>query len=174
MKLIFLDVDGVLNSIESMIVNADSGSELCPIRCGLVARLIRETGAKVVVSSSWRTGNLANTRALLDKAGAGRIVSNIIGETPQGFDGHRGSQIAAWLKEHPGVASYVILDDDSDMLPDQPFVHTSMACGFGLDDYLDALTILAPDHKDLNPLRGLVAYRGHWKRTKQQFSTGGG
>lgn len=171
MKLIFLDVDGVLNSIESMIVFADSGRELCPIRCGLVGRLIRETGAKVVVSSAWRTGKVEKTKEVLEKAGAGCIVPHIIGETGQGYDGHRGTQISEWIKANGEPEAWVILDDDSDMLPGQPFVHTSMACGFGLDDYLDALAILDPDHKDLSPLRGLAGYRGHWKRTKTEGHT---
>jgi hypothetical protein len=129
-KLIFLDVDGVLNSIESMLV-LEAMDKLCPVRIGLVARLAREADAKIVVSSSWRTGRLENTVKLLTEAGAGCLAPYITSETPR-------------------------------------LVHTSMACGFGLDDYLDALAILAPDHKDLSPLRGLAAYRGHWKRKRAE------
>jgi hypothetical protein len=166
-KLIFLDVDGVLNSIESMLV-LEAMDKLCPVRIGLVARLAREADAKIVVSSSWRTGRLENTVKLLTEAGAGCLAPYITSETPRLGTGKRGDEIAAWLAKQGDVECYVILDDDSDMLPDQPFVHTSMACGFGLDDYLDALAILAPDHKDLSPLRGLAAYRGHWKRKRAE------
>lgn len=33
--------------------------------------------------------------------------------------GVRGHEIQAWLDKHPEVEKYAILDDDSDMLPEQ-------------------------------------------------------
>ena len=167
MKVIFLDIDGVLNSIESMLVLRDSNIDcLCPIRIGMVKRLCEEAGAKIVVSSSWRCPTLYRTKESMQRAGADALLPFIIDQTPRiaGTRARtRGHEIAAWLeKNKPEI--YVILDDDGDMLPGQFFVHTSMACGFSLDNYLDALEILAPGHPDLSPLRGLAPYRGRWKR----------
>jgi hypothetical protein len=43
----------------------------------------------------------------------------------------RGSEIAEWLSRHPEVDRYAIVDDDSDMLPEQVpfFVQTSFETG---------------------------------------------
>lgn len=45
--------------------------------------------------------------------------------------GFRGNEIAAWMKNHPEVSSYVILDDCDDFYEYQPLVRTSMREGFG-------------------------------------------
>jgi hypothetical protein len=155
-KVIFLDVDGVLNSMESTLLYKTM-NRLCPVRVGMVARLCEEAGAR-----SWcrRRGAARAWRApkACSEAGAKRSGPFIIGQTPRML-GKRGHEIAAWLKDNP-VDAYVILDDDSDMLPGQAFVHTSMARGFCLDSYLDALKLLQPDHHHLSPM-SLAAYRGN-------------
>lgn len=171
MRVIFLDVDGVLNSIESSLVLGTTNT-LCPIRVGMVKRLCHKAEAHIVVSSSWRNPGVEGTKEALRRAGGDSLIQFIVGQTPK-ISGPRGGEIAAWLTAHPEVTSYVILDDDDDMLPDQHFVQTSMACGFGLDEYLDALNILAPTHADLHPLRGLESYRGHWKRKREPLFTEG-
>lgn len=70
MKLIFLDIDGVLNSeqsqcmyyhhkawIESKLGKGSKTRELCPISISNLDYLMRETpDARVVISSSWRIG----------------------------------------------------------------------------------------------------------------------
>lgn len=160
MNVIFLDIDGVLNSIESALVHNGRTSLLCPIRCGLVQRLATIAEARIVVSSAWRHGDTDALRETLrTRAGAACLVPYIIGETPRLSGQPRGAEIAQWLERHPTpkVERYVILDDDDDMLPGQPFVRTSFARGFSLDEYLDALAILKPGHGDL---KGLAGYRG--------------
>ncbi len=162
MKVIFLDVDGVLNSMESVLLYGHT-NRLDPVRVGMVARLCKETDAKIVVSSSWRNPTVDGTKELLAASGAESLVPLIIGQTPR-IPGKRGPEIAAWLTEHKPDA-YVILDDDSDMLPEQMprFVHTSMARGFCLDSYLDAIKLLKPDHHHLSHM-SLAAYRGFPRR----------
>lgn len=160
MKVIFLDVDGVLNSMESVLLFRHTNT-LDPVRVGMVARLCEETDAKIVVSSSWRGHTLQNTKDSLAEAGAESLVPLIIGQTPR-IPGKRGHEIAAWLLGNK-VDGYVILDDDSDMLPGQVFVHTSMARGFCLDSYLDALKLLKPDHHHLSQM-SLAAYRNFPRR----------
>jgi hypothetical protein len=41
----------------------------------------------------------------------------LIGKTPTDFKGHRGTEIDTWLKNHPSVDKFVIIDDDDDMEP---------------------------------------------------------
>ena len=61
----------------------------------------------------------------------------------------RGEEIKTWLEHHPEVENYVIIDDDSDMLPEQldNFVHTSNMHGFLYGDMLKATNILRKDEE---------------------------
>ena len=55
MKVIFLDVDGVLNS-EKDLLEAKGKSELFDRPLTLLKELVESTKAKIVVSSTWRIG----------------------------------------------------------------------------------------------------------------------
>lgn len=57
MKVIFLDVDGVLNS-EKDLLEAKGKSELFDRPLALLKELVESTKAKIVVSSTWRIGCL--------------------------------------------------------------------------------------------------------------------
>lgn len=59
MKVIFLDIDGVLNSdtyMEKQLDNSSVGieSEIDPATLILLKKAVDTTGAKIVLSSSWR------------------------------------------------------------------------------------------------------------------------
>jgi len=125
--VLFLDVDGVLNSRVHAkdCLCKDSGFGIGLVHLTQLVRILRETGASVVVSSTWRKlGNrLRDELARHGDAGA-FVSSRIIGRTVDGYavglerhEGRvlRGTEIQAWLDEHPDVESFVILDDDSDM-----------------------------------------------------------
>lgn len=60
MKIIFLDIDGVLNNQvdeERSVIKIDHPDDFISERCvTLLNELIENTGAKVVVSSTWRIG----------------------------------------------------------------------------------------------------------------------
>lgn len=108
MKVIFLDVDGVLNSRNS----TDFKNNLWPVdnyMCFLVGKIQLATGCAIVVSSSWRH-HPDGMRLLREK------FNDVIDKTPNGKT--RGEEIKMWLDAHP-VDAYAILDDDSDMLPEQ-------------------------------------------------------
>lgn len=118
MRIIFLDVDGVLNSRESWSTTCvGKGSKrLDPALCARLVRLVAETGAKIVVSSTWRLYDdhlLALKRGLHE---CGLEPGTIIGETDQDNSGVRGAEINDWVVRH-GITSFVILDDDRDMEP---------------------------------------------------------
>lgn len=116
MKVLFLDVDGVLNSRNS----TDFKNKLWPVdnyMCFLVGKIQLYTKCSIVVSSSWR--HHPDGMKLLEE----RFV-NVIGKTPSSElveydDKPRGMEIQAWLDKHPEVEKYAILDDDSDMLENQ-------------------------------------------------------
>lgn len=120
MKAIFLDIDGVIATPTSVRLNylLGRGPETQwydLVALTYVGRLVRETGAKVVLSSNWRQdlnrGNelveaiMANLFAQLEEAGA-----PVHDSTPVMAQGDRSSEIGAWLDAHPCEA-YVIFDD---------------------------------------------------------------
>lgn len=151
MKVLFLDIDGVLNSLSSVLALGNPNEHLDPVCVALVARLLKETDAKVVVSSSWRIGRTVETlKHELDRIGAHKIADRIIGRTGDGYNGHRGRQIKEWIELNAPECSYVILDDDSDMLPAQRpyFVKTNFDEGFRASHYKRAMAILNPGHAD--------------------------
>jgi len=129
MKVIFLDIDGVLN------VYGEGRDEYGPgFHKHLVDNLksiIDQTDAKIVISSSWRLSGLI---AMEETWKYRNLPGEIIDITPnltygEGLKSNtpRGEEIKQWLDYHPEVTNYVILDDDIDMLPEQlsNFVQTS-------------------------------------------------
>lgn len=127
MKTIFLDIDGVLNSAWTL--ERERGTFGIDKKMAVIFKhILRSTGAKVVLSSSWRLHK--EHREIVRKK-----VCRFIDCTPHmplmggAEQMERGKEIKAWLDKHPEVTSYAILDDDSDMLPDQPHFKTSFQSG---------------------------------------------
>lgn len=150
-RVLFLDIDGVLNSLSSALALGDTNHHLDPVCVGLIARLLKETDTKVVISSSWRIGRTVETLQFeLDRLGAHRIGDRIIGRTGDGYNGHRGRQIKEWIEMNAPNCTYIIVDDDSDMLPAQKpyFVKTDFENGFRAAHYKKAMAILRPEHAD--------------------------
>lgn len=161
--IVFLDVDGVLNSHGSWIaLGAPSKGGLDPVAVGLVRKLCDETDARIVLSSTWRLGgDLLDVKQRLARAGAPQLCWLIVDRTPDfaglaGFDdGHRrGREIHSWRHGTGHRGPFVIIDDDADMLPEQlpHFVQTTFANGFRVAEYARALRILKPDHPDCDQL----------------------
>ena len=175
MKVIFLDIDGVMNSTEEMIALYNQyGSSIdntlpSPTKCNLLKQLVEETGAKVVLSSSWRL-SLNAIQKLIDLFETYNLVlsgftchevdskkfkdspyedikpryQHTIGDFGTYIE-DRGAEIAAWLLDHPKVSNFVILDDeDSDIKSWFPnnLVKTDIQVGLTIDDCLKAAEIL--------------------------------
>lgn len=132
MKIIFLDIDGVLNHhafYERRHKEREQGikveypySEIDPLSVKNLNTLISETDAKVVISSTWRHSGLDYCKDVLEFHG---FKGDIIDITPCLRSEHcvRGNEILKWIKDnehlvgkHYKFTEYVILDDDSDML----------------------------------------------------------
>lgn len=111
MKVIFLDVDGVLNSDEyfDKIKNLNIQgiqNEIDIEKIKLLKKAIDATGAKVVLSSSWRyTRNAQYLKELLSSF-------EIYTDSTPFIQGKRGLEIKQWLLDHQGVENFVILDDE--------------------------------------------------------------
>lgn len=116
-KVIFLDVDGVLNRC------GKSFNQLEPQLLAKLLRIVCQTGADVCVSSTWRLFRHLLDGILLPALDEYGITP--VGVTPdlcsKKFGGTlwaastRGEEIVAWLKDHPQYTQFVILDDNADM-----------------------------------------------------------
>lgn len=133
MKIIFLDFDGVLNHEafykERFKKRYEEGamshpySEVDPKSVANLNSLIEDTGAKVVISSTWRHSGLDYCKDVLEFHG---FKGEIIDITPNLRSDNclRGNEILKWVKDNEELiggryynfTEYVILDDDSDML----------------------------------------------------------
>ena len=131
MKVIFLDIDGVLNHEafykERHERRDEKGawehpySEIDPKAVSNLNTLCDETDAKIVISSTWRHHGLEYCKDVLEKMG---FTGEIIDITPSHESRFRGLEILDWVKSNEELigdryfnfTEYVILDDDSDML----------------------------------------------------------
>lgn len=116
MRVIFLDIDGVLNRIGTLQENRTVGTweGFIGMEPDLVERfnkLVEETGAEVVLSSTWRL----HTDWRNTMIGNG-LTCRFIDRTPRHTGYPRGREIHAWLKNNRDVTQYAIIDDDNDML----------------------------------------------------------
>lgn len=151
MKILFLDIDGVLNSREWYLRNKnnielESGlmyrhqEELDPNACDLVNELCTEFSLSIVISSTWRRlHTLGDIQKMLASRG---LHAPVIGATPQLRSGFRGQEVDEWLYDNPGSIRHVILDDDGDFYPHQPLVITDNEYGVRYHDIDKARSLL--------------------------------
>lgn len=138
MKVIFLDIDGVLTSVIYDRQKGPDDTYIDKSRLALIRGLVDRTGARIVLSSSWRrswepecdgTGiRLAETFA---EAGL-----EIYGKTPELGYMQRPNEIREWLAEHPDVRGFVIFDDERFEFGDlsEHFIKTNHRIGRGLEE----------------------------------------
>lgn len=119
MKVIFLDIDGVLNYV------------YCDARepCGCIgisnaavknlAKIVKATGAVIVLTSTWKRHWQRNTRSTDQLHPSGKYLQNkllkqrllILDKTSDNMD-NRGEGIQNWIANHHGITHWVVLDDD--------------------------------------------------------------
>lgn len=144
MKFIFLDFDGVINSVRSATafggypwnVNLECIKLFDPIAIALVNKLAHSTEADIILSSTWRIG--FKLEELSQKLGIPFKDSTSIK-----LFATRGEEINMYLEEHT-CENYVILDDSSDMLESQleHFIQVDPVDGLSMNNVRDAYKIL--------------------------------
>lgn len=131
MKILFLDIDGVINQFgekptpQNWVEDKYGERHLVcyePEKVYMINLITDRTGAKVVISSSWR--HMPDWEECMKVMG----ILNVIDRTPKYSDHKkygcayeelsRGHNIQDWLDEHD-VERYAIIDDSSDMLKSQ-------------------------------------------------------
>src|ERR1700684_1329429 len=103
MKVIFLDMDGVLNSDQTpnprklpYVVDRKLLTRF--------KRLLQRTSAKVVLSSTWRY----DAAGLFSAKHHNVAFSRVTQDRPHR---PRRDEILAWLKKHPKVVRFAVIDD---------------------------------------------------------------
>lgn len=131
MSLIFLDMDGVMNSSQSthmywkkngrktMLLGFD---HICPIAASNLDYLLEKSDAKIVISSAWRHfHSIKEWDQMIPLCPS--IEDRIIGVTPQLLRDRlsapsppRGHEIYKWLETTGNLdMPYIVLDDSRDM-----------------------------------------------------------
>lgn len=124
MRVLFLDIDGVLN-------HGDGGIFFEDEKVRILNKILATTDANLVVTSTWRLGA---TPEEMDEvlASQGVLPGRVIGVTPY-LDDQRGREIQEWLKTWTSryhIEKIVILDDRSDLAPlDNALIRTSKTIG---------------------------------------------
>lgn len=136
MKVIFLDIDGVLNTPKT--IRKFGFDFIDDILVALVARICRETGARIVLSSSWRTekkdlgiARKALERHKLEIHDCTPIIKRSGGWTENGWV-RRHEEITAWLSEKE-VERFAILDDVEDACIEGSFFQTDEERGLTVE-----------------------------------------
>ena len=117
MRCVFLDIDGVVNCWST---KERAPSKVIGVEQRLIAHIkeiVDATGAKLVLSSTWRKDwafNLLNGvdwEYLRDEFAKQDLY--FLDYTPSRKDSHRGEEIKEWLESTEyDVKSYVIIDDE--------------------------------------------------------------
>lgn len=104
MKVIFVDVDGVLNSDD--FIDSVKGKQDIDIKTVLLLkRAIEETGAKIVMDTSFRyTQSFLKVQEML-------LQNGIMFDKTPFIDNERGKEIKQYLSEYRNIEDYILLDD---------------------------------------------------------------
>ena len=116
-KVLFLDIDGVLNSVKYDRERRETDGNVDVSRLPILRRIVEETGARIVLSTTWRR-HWDRDEAKCD--GIGRQLADLFAEygldiydkTPWHPDGDRAEEIMRWLDTGDRyVTAFAILDD---------------------------------------------------------------
>lgn len=161
-KVLFLDIDGVLNSNfwnDSHQSEISDGTLIDEGKIKLLALLIRETNAEIILHSGWRFWFDAELKPLCTEAG--KLVEQlekehlyISGVTPdltteeirktKKFSLVKADEILMWINLHDDVTEWVVLDD-LDLHNDQIRQHQvkpDQTIGLTLENVRQAVGIL--------------------------------
>ncbi len=162
-KVIFLDIDGVLNTglwytqMDRNTPKDKYGYAFDPNAVDNLKRIIDETGADIVISSSWKSFGFSELEDMWQDRG---LPGRLIGITPNSVSDEmllnadldhmeifsiRGMEIKEWIsKNGKYVSHYVIIDDMDNFLPEQKshFVKTNPDVGITTEDMERAIIIL--------------------------------
>lgn len=152
-RVIFLDVDGVLNAFDKfdMITTFPAPGMVSPLvvdrnRVATFNHILKQVPfISVVVSSTWRHSNpkqdyiINNCKDFAKVTGLDRTIFHKDWRTPLFGEGeNRGKEVRQWMADHPEVFKAVVIDDQySDQFKDDrtiKYVRTDPRTGFSFNN----------------------------------------
>ncbi len=111
-------------------------------------RLVRGSGADIVVCSTWRGMGIDRFREMWEYR---KCPGTILDVTPNLLGASRGCEIDAWLEQNDPFTPYVIVDDSEDYFPYHRSRHVCPKPwnGLSMREAVDALDILAQQNVDV-------------------------
>ena len=160
MKILFLDIDGVLNSsayrTNKLLEEKDYSVLIEPEKVEMLRRIVDATEAQIVLSSSWNKfwdfNPVDNAGKRINDALAACGL-RIMDKTPWIRDSTRSQQIDAWLQNKQYIEQYAILDDNDHAWSFRHQSHWVQTDGvIGLDEttVIQAISVL---HGNLIPIK---------------------
>ena len=142
MKIIFLDIDGVLNSHATPNLRGFPYI-VDPVLLARLRDVLHRTDAKTVLSSTWRVDPVGLLAAKYFDIPFDDV-------TPDQPASPRGAEITTWLKAHPEVTRYAVLDDSDDCLDELPLFQPNAKTGLdrSIADGLEAF-LMGKSDKDM-------------------------
>lgn len=134
-RVLFLDFDGVLNTLVGRRRSPQGWNRLEPKFVECINEIVERTECEVVVSSSWRNKveslnpldkeivKIERMTTILRNNGANFDVSGVTPDfgADKGYAG-RGTEIAAWLEREGFSGCIAIVDDRDDMVQLQSYL----------------------------------------------------
>lgn len=147
-KVLFLDIDGVLNTdrqhwhcqMNGITPVDEFGYEFDHKAVDNLATILEETGAEIVISSSWKFLGLQTLQKMWEDRKLPGTILDIMSDGKS-----KGWEIDEWLMEcESQVNRYAIIDDENDMQTKQQkhFVQTNSQFGITCKDAERVITIL--------------------------------
>lgn len=161
-KVIFLDVDGVLNNSFTMDLSPNGYKGIDSVNLQCLSDIVSQTGAELILSSDWRY-EWRKKYSVIDrkKCKDGMYLDRRLSEfglkitdktITAGMYEYRGYEIKEYLMRHPEIESFVILDDiifdDFELYGFvEKLVYTSAMFGLTDDDVEKAICVLNTEEK---------------------------
>jgi hypothetical protein len=146
-KIIFLDIDGVLNNPGCYAIASGTHTPADSICVAALNHILIATGALIVISSTWKLQGLMFCKEKLARWGV--KPRTVLDATPnlQGEGKTRAEEIQEWLDRngdrHP-IEAFVILDDEADLGHlTNSLIKTAGYRGLIMPDAEKAITMLA-------------------------------
>lgn len=134
MKVIFLDIDGVLNTSETYekVNNKFKRTGILDaaideFRLAYLKNIIEKTNAKIVLSASCRNSFVKKNNKIIPISDKGEKIYNLLNSygieiydiTPSNYDPqNREITVTEWLSNNDGIDNFIIIDDEPNMFKD--------------------------------------------------------
>ena len=152
-KVIFLDIDGVLNLIYKDSSFDEYGQIFNKTCVDNFKSIIEQTNAKIIVSSTWKDSGLSIMKEMWINR---NLPGEVIDITPSAQDvvDHgiepymdlvsRGSEIELWMIKNDFKGNYIIIDDVRDFTIEQSkyLIKTNSMIGLTKEDSVKSINLL--------------------------------